>query len=63
MVLKKKMKTFLERHSNKIKILSLLIIILTPFLLYFAANANNQPLIVLFLGFMGGGMLLALFFG
>ena len=57
------MKAFLERHSKRINIVSLLIIILTPFLLYVAANTNHQPLIVLFLGFMGGGMLLALFFG
>jgi hypothetical protein len=57
------MKTFLQRHSKRIKIVSLLIIILAPFLLYVAANSNHQPLIVLFLGFMGGGMLLALFFG
>ena len=57
------MKKFLKRHSNKIKILSLLIIILTPFLLYFAANANNQPFVMLLLGLMGGGMLLALWFG
>ena len=55
------MKTVLKSHSKKIKIITLLIIILTPFLLYVAANANNQPLIVLFLGLMGGGMLLALF--
>ena len=57
------MKTLLKRHSKKMKIVSLLVIILTPFLLYVAANANHQPLMVLFLGFMGGGMLLALFFG
>jgi hypothetical protein len=57
------MKAFLERNSKRMKIVSLLVIILTPFLLYFAANANHQPLILLFLGLMGGGMLLALFFG
>ena len=57
------MKTFLERHSKRIKIVSLLVIIITPFLLYAAANANHDLLIVLFLGLMGGGMLLALFFG
>ena len=56
------MKAFLERHSKRIKIVSLLIVILTPFLLYVAANANHQLLIVLFLGLMGGGMLLALWF-
>ncbi len=57
------MKAFLEKHSKKIKILSLLIIILTPFLLYVAANTNHQALIVLLLGLMGSGMALALFFG
>ncbi len=57
------MKAFLEKHSKKIKILSLLIIILTPFLLYVAANTNHQALMVLLLGLMGSGMALALFFG
>ncbi|MGD9306803.1 MAG: hypothetical protein PVF79_21245 [Desulfobacterales bacterium] len=57
------MKTFLEKYSKRMKILSLLVIILTPFLLYFAANVDNQPFVVLLLGLMGGGMLLALWFG
>ena len=57
------MNAFLKKHSKRMKIVSLLVIILTPFLLYVAANTDHQPLIVLFLGLMGGGMLLALFFG
>lgn len=52
--------TLLKQYAGIIKKLSLLVMLVAPFFLYFAANSGSELLLYLFLGVMSLSMLAAL---
>lgn len=54
------MTSFLGKHANRLKSLTLIALMGIPFLLYFAAMSDRTGLVYLLLGAMGLFMLIAM---